>query len=171
MAHLFTDKFEAANIAVLTVSDTRTEETDTSGGYLVEALTQAGHQLADKKIVVDDKYKIRAIVSQWIANDDVQVILTTGGTGFTDRDTTPEAVSVLFDKTIEGFGEMFRSISYTEIGNSTIQSRAVGGFANKTVVFCLPGSTGACKTGWTKLIEEQLDSRHRPCNFMPHISK
>jgi len=171
MAHLFTDKFEAANIAVLTVSDTRTEETDTSGGYLVEALTQAGHQLADKKIVVDDKYKIRAIVSQWIANDDVQVILTTGGTGFTDRDTTPEAVSVLFDKTIEGFGEIFRSISYTEIGNSTIQSRAVGGFANKTVVFCLPGSTGACKTGWTKLIEEQLDSRHRPCNFMPHISK
>jgi len=171
MAHLFTDKFEAAKIAVLTVSDTRTEETDTSGGYLVEALTKAGHQLADKKIVVDDKYKIRAIVSEWIANDDVQVILTTGGTGFTDRDTTPEAVSVLFDKTIEGFGEMFRSISYTEIGNSTIQSRAVGGFANKTVVFCLPGSTGACKTGWTKLIEAQLDSRHRPCNFMPHISK
>ena len=171
MSHLFTDKFEAAKIAVLTVSDTRNEETDTSGGYLVEALRSAGHQLADKRIVVDDKYKIRAIVSEWIANDDVQVILTTGGTGFTDRDTTPEAVSVLFDKTIEGFGEMFRSISYTEIGNSTIQSRAVGGFANKTVVFCLPGSTGACKTGWTKLIEAQLDSRHRPCNFMPHISK
>ena len=171
MSHLFTDKFEAAKIAVLTVSDTRTEETDTSGGYLVEALTEAGHQLADKRIVVDDKYKIRAIVSEWIANDDVQVILTTGGTGFTDRDTTPEAVSVLFDKTIEGFGEMFRSISYTEIGNSTIQSRAVGGFANKTVVFCLPGSTGACKTGWTKLIEAQLDSCHRPCNFMPHLSK
>ena len=171
MSHLFTDKFEAAKIAVLTVSDTRNEETDTSGGYLVEALTSAGHQLADKRIVIDDKYKIRAIVSEWIANDDVQVILTTGGTGFTDRDTTPEAVSILFDKTIEGFGEMFRSISYTEIGNSTIQSRAVGGFANKTVVFCLPGSTGACKTGWTKLIEAQLDSRHRPCNFMPHISK
>ena len=171
MSHLFTDKFEAAKIAVLTVSDTRNEETDTSGGYLVEALTSAGHQLADKRIVVDDKYKIRAIVSEWIANDDVQVILTTGGTGFTDRDTTPEAVSILFDKTIEGFGEMFRSISYTEIGNSTIQSRAVGGFANKTVVFCLPGSTGACKTGWTKLIEAQLDSCHRPCNFMPHLSK
>jgi molybdenum cofactor biosynthesis protein B len=161
--------FKPANIAVLTVSDTRTEETDTSGGYLVEALTHAGHKLADKQIVIDDIYKIRAIVSAWIAADNINVILVTGGTGFTSRDTTPQAVSVLFDKQIEGFGELFRHISYLEIGSSTIQSRALAGFANKTVVFCMPGSTGACKTAWAKILEDQLDSRHKPCNFMPHI--
>ena len=163
--------FDPANIAVLTVSDTRTEETDTSGGYLVKALTAAGHKLADKQIVIDDAYKIRAIVSAWIAAENIDVILITGGTGFTARDTTPEAVSVLFDKQIEGFGELFRHISYLEIGTSTIQSRALAGFANKSVIFCMPGSTGACKTAWTKILEEQLDSRHKPCNFMPHIGQ
>ncbi|MDP5253732.1 MULTISPECIES: molybdenum cofactor biosynthesis protein B [unclassified Vibrio] len=161
--------FRAAQIAVLTVSDTRTQETDTSGAYLVEALTQAGHQLVDKKIVIDDKYHIRACVSQWIADDNIHAILITGGTGFTERDTTPEALSPLFDKTVEGFGEVFRAVSYQEIGTSTIQSRALAGFANKTVIFAMPGSTGACKTAWTKIIAEQLDASHRPCNFMPHV--
>ncbi len=160
-----------ANIAVLTVSDTRTEETDTSGGYLVDALKSAGHQLAAKNIVIDDVYKIRAVVSAWIADEVIDVILITGGTGFTVRDTTPEAVSVLFDKGIEGFGELFRAISYQEIGTSTVQSRAIGGFANKTAIFCMPGSTNACRTAWSKILIEQLDSTHRPCNFMPHIGQ
>ncbi|RXJ73551.1 molybdenum cofactor biosynthesis protein B [Veronia nyctiphanis] len=163
------NQFRPANIAVLTVSDTRNEETDTSGGYLVDALKEAGHSLADKQIVVDDIYKIRAIISQWIASDDVQVVMITGGTGFTSRDSTPEAIKPLFDKEVEGFGELFRAISYQEIGTSTIQSRAVGGFANNTVIFGMPGSTGACRTGWTKIIREQLDASHKPCNFMPHL--
>ncbi len=163
--------FKAANIAVLTVSDTRNEETDTSGGYLVEALTAAGHQLADKQIVIDDRYKIRALVAAWIADEQIEAILITGGTGFTERDSTPEAVSVLFDKQVEGFGELFRQLSYLEIGTSTIQSRALAGFANKTVIFCMPGSTGACKTAWTKIIAEQLNSQHKPCNFIPHIGQ
>lgn len=171
MSHLASKEFKAANIAVLTVSDTRNEETDTSGGYLVEALTEAGHYLADKQIVIDDLYQIRAVVSTWIACNDIDAILITGGTGFTDRDTTPEAVSVLFDKQVEGFGELFRQLSYSEIGSSTIQSRALAGFANKTVIFCMPGSTGACKTAWIKIIAEQLNSQHKPCNFIPHISK
>jgi molybdopterin adenylyltransferase len=162
--------FHPANIAVLTVSDTRTEESDTSGGYLAEQLTLAGHHLADKKIVVDDKYQIRAVVSQWIADSTIQAILITGGTGFTSRDTTPEALIPLFDKEVEGFGELFRMISFQEIGTSTIQSRAVAGFANHTVVFAMPGSTGACRTAWTNIIEQQLDSSHKPCNFMPHLS-
>lgn len=161
--------FKAARLAVLTVSDTRNEETDTSGRFLAEALVADGHTLVDKKIVIDDKYKIRAIVSQWIADENVQGVLITGGTGFTERDTTPEAVQPLFDKAIEGFGELFRAVSFQEIGTSTIQSRAVGGFANKTVVFCMPGSTGACKTGWNSILREQLNNSHRPCNFMPHI--
>jgi molybdenum cofactor biosynthesis protein B len=169
MSHLSTKEFTPAKIAVLTVSDTRNEETDTSGGYLAQALQDAGHILADKKIVIDDPYKIRAIVSTWIADDDIESVLITGGTGFTSRDTTPEAVSVLFDKQVEGFGELFRHVSYQEIGSSTIQSRAIAGFANKTVIFCMPGSTGACKTGWTKILVEQLNSQHKPCNFMPHI--
>lgn len=162
-------QFEPANIAVLTVSDTRTEETDTSGAYLVDALKTAGHNLMAKEIVIDDKYKIRAVVSDWIADEAINVILVTGGTGFTARDTTPEAVSILFDKQIEGFGELFRQVSYEEIGTSTIQSRALGGFANRTVIFCMPGSTNACKTAWTKILQAQLDSRSKPCNFMPHI--
>ena len=162
-------QFEPANIAVLTVSDTRTEQDDTSGGYLVDALKAAGHNLMAKEIVIDDKYKIRAVVSDWIADEAISVILITGGTGFTARDTTPEAVSILFDKQIEGFGELFRHVSYQEIGTSTIQSRALGGFANRTVIFCMPGSTNACKTAWTKILQAQLDSRSKPCNFMPHI--
>jgi len=169
MSHLSTKAFKAAKIAVLTVSDTRNEETDTSGGYLALALQQAGHLLADKKIVIDDLYKIRAIVSTWIADSEIEAVLITGGTGFTSRDTTPEAVAVLFDKQVEGFGELFRHVSYQEIGSSTIQSRALAGFANKTVIFCMPGSTGACKTAWSKIIVEQLNSQHKPCNFMPHI--
>ncbi|WP_442490175.1 molybdenum cofactor biosynthesis protein B [Halomonas litopenaei] len=152
-------------VAVLTVSDTRTEDTDRSGQALVQRLEAAGHQLADKQIVIDDIYRIRAVVSGWIADPDVQVILTTGGTGFTGRDSTPEAVSALLDKRIEGFGELFRQLSYQEIGSSTVQSRCLGGMANHTVVFCLPGSTGACRTAWDGILAEQLDSRHRPCNF------
>ncbi|HEY5716515.1 MAG TPA: molybdenum cofactor biosynthesis protein B [Psychromonas sp.] len=171
MSHLASQTFKAANIAVLTVSDTRNEETDTSGGYLVAALREACHQLADKQIVVDDPYKIRAVVSAWIADDNIEAILITGGTGFTARDTTPEAVSVLFDKQVEGFGELFRQLSYLEIGTSTIQSRALAGFANKTVIFCMPGSTGACKTAWSKIIVEQLNSQQKPCNFIPHLGK
>ncbi|CAM4111249.1 molybdenum cofactor biosynthesis protein B [Vibrio neonatus] len=165
------DDFTPASIAVLTVSDTRTEETDTSGGYLVDQLKATGHKLADKKIVIDDVYKIRAIVSQWIADESVDAILLTGGTGFTARDFTPEALTPLFDKQVEGFGELFRAVSYEEIGTSTIQSRAIGGFANRTVILAMPGSTGACRTAWTRIIKDQLDSRHKPCNFMPHIGK
>ena len=163
-------KFQAANIAVLTVSDTRTEENDTSGGYLAEHAKEAGHNVVDKQIVIDDMYKIRAIVSHWIADDSVQAIMITGGTGFTSRDSTPEALKPLFDKEVEGFGELFRQVSYEEIGTSTIQSRAIAGFANHTVIFAMPGSTGACRTGWTKIIKQQMDASHRPCNFMPHLS-
>ena len=159
-------QFIPLNIAVLTVSDTRTEETDKSGKTLVQRLTDAGHRLAEKVIVPDDVYKIRAIVARWIAQDDVQVVVTTGGTGITGRDTTPEAVKPLLDKEIEGFGEMFRNISYEEIKTSTLQSRAVAGVANATFIFCLPGSSGACQTGWDKLIQQQLDYRTRPCNLV-----
>jgi molybdenum cofactor biosynthesis protein B len=164
-------KFVPANIAVLTVSDTRTEENDTSGRYLVENLQEAGHTLADKKIVIDDIYQIRAVVSQWVADESVQAVMITGGTGFTSRDSTPEALVPLFDKQVEGFGELVRAVSYEEIGTSTIQSRAIAGFANHTVIFAMPGSTGACRTGWTKIIKQQLDASHRPCNFMPHLTK
>lgn len=160
---------QALNIAVLTVSDTRTEETDTSGRYLQNAASEAGHKVLQKEIVIDDKFKIRAVVSNWIASEDIQVVLITGGTGFTARDTTPEAMSALFDKNIEGFGELFRHISYTEIGTSTVQSRALGGMANGTAIFCMPGSTGACKTAWTGILKEQLNSTHRPCNFAIHL--
>ncbi|WFM69714.1 molybdenum cofactor biosynthesis protein B [Halomonas sp. CKK8] len=153
------------SIAVLTISDTRNEETDRSGQALVERLTSAGHTLHEKRIVPDDVYRIRAVVAGWIAEPDAQVILTTGGTGFTGRDSTPEAVSVLLDKQIEGFGELFRHLSWQEIGSSTVQSRCLGGLANATVVFCLPGSTGACRTAWDGILAEQLDSRHKPCNF------
>jgi len=153
------------SIAVLTISDTRTEQTDRSGQALVERLTAAGHRLADKRIVPDDVYRIRAEVSAWIADPEIQVVLTTGGTGFTGRDSTPEAVSVLLDKRIEGFGELFRQLSWQEIGSSTVQSRCLGGLANATVLFCLPGSTGACRTAWDGILAEQLDSRHKPCNF------
>lgn len=159
------------NIAVLTVSDTRDEETDTSGRFLADAVSEAGHNLLEKRIVIDDKYQLRAVVSRWVASQDVQVVITTGGTGFTARDTTPEALSVLFDKHIEGFGELFRAVSYEEIGTSTVQSRALGGMANRTAIFCLPGSTGACRTGWSRILKEQLDASHRPCNFVDHLKK
>lgn len=159
------------NIAVLTISDTRSEETDTSGQYLIEAVTEAGHRIADKKIVVDDVYKIRAVTSAWIADENIHAIVTTGGTGFSGRDSTPEAMSVLFDKHVEGFGEVFRAISLEEIGVSTIQSRALAGLANNTVIFCVPGSTGACKTAWNNIIEKQLNSAYRPCNFVGHLTE
>jgi molybdenum cofactor biosynthesis protein B len=169
MGHAVSD-FKPANIAVLTVSDTRTEENDTSGQYFVDQLKEAGHNLADKKIVIDDVYQLRAAVSQWIADENVQAILITGGTGFTTRDSTPEALLPLFDKEVEGFGELFRLVSFEEIGTSAIQSRAFAGMANHTVIFAVPGSTGACKTAWTKIIKQQLDASHRPCNFMPHLT-
>ncbi len=170
MSHAATD-FVPLNIAVLTVSDTRNEETDTSGRSLVDNLQSAGHHLVEKQIVIDDKYDIRAILSRWIADKNVQVVLVTGGTGFTGRDITPEAVAPLFDKTIEGFGELFRQVSFNEIGTSTIQSRALAGMANKTLIFCMPGSTNACRTAWDHIIQSQLDSRHKPCNFVPHLRR
>lgn len=156
----------ALKVAVLTVSDTRSQETDTSGAFLEEALREAGHEIADRQIVIDDVYQLRAIVSQWIADPEVEVILTTGGTGFSGRDSTPEALAPLFDKTIDGFGEVFRSLSHTEIGSSTVQSRALAGLANGTVIFCMPGSTGACRTAWEGVLRDQLDSEHKPCNFV-----
>ena len=159
-------EFIPLNLAVLTVSDSRTEADDKSGQTLVSLLEKDGHRTADKQIVTDDRYQIRAMVSKWIADPDVQAIVTTGGTGLTGRDGTPEAVAPLFDKVIDGFGEMFRVLSYDLIGTSTLQSRAVAGVANGTFIFCLPGSTGACKDGWTKLISAQLDYRTRPCNLV-----
>ena len=160
---------ESLAIAILTVSDTRNLDTDTSGQYLVDAVTEAGHSVADRQLVIDDIYQQRAIVSAWIADPAVEAILVTGGTGFTGRDSTPEALSVLFDKTVDGFGELFRYLSFQEIGTSTIQSRALAGFANRTVIFCLPGSTGACKTAWQGIIRSQLDASFKPCNFVGHL--
>jgi molybdopterin adenylyltransferase len=159
-------EFIPLNIAVLTISDSRNEETDKSGKRLVELLEQQGHELHEKKIVPDDIYQIRSIVSQWIADEQVQVVLTTGGTGVTGRDGTPEAVSILFDKVIDGFGETFRTISFEQIKTSTIQSRAIAGVANATYIFCMPGSMGACVTAWDELIRMQLDYRTRPCNLV-----
>lgn len=166
MAQTSERDFIPLNIAVLTVSDTRTEDNDTSGRVLVERATAAGHRLAEKRIVRDDVYRIRAAVSAWIADPDLHVVLTTGGTGVTGRDGTPEAVAPLLDKQIEGFGEVFRWLSYADIKTSTIQSRAIAGVANATYVFCLPGSSGACRTGWDQLIAAQLDYRTRPCNLV-----
>ena len=163
--------FTPLNIAILTVSDSRTMDQDTSGQYLVDQLTQAGHLLADRELIKDDIYQIRAVISRWIADPKVHVVITTGGTGFYIRVCIPEAVSVLFDKNIDGFGEMFRLISKEDIGMSTIQSRAVAGMANNTAIFCLPGSTGACRTGWEDILKDQLDSRTRPCNFVPHLMR
>lgn len=160
------DVFTPVRIAVLTLSDSRTEDTDTSGRLLAESLTAAGHRLAEKRILPDDKYRIRALLSQWIADPDITAVISTGGTGLTGRDVMPEAVRPLLDKEIEGFGEVFRWLSYEEIKTSTIQSRALAGVANGTLIFCLPGSTGACRLGWEKLIAPQLDSRHRPCNLI-----
>jgi molybdopterin adenylyltransferase len=159
-------QFLPINIAVLTVSDSRDESTDKSGRLLVERVARAGHRLAEKAIVPDDVYQIRAIVSRWIADAAVQAVITTGGTGVTGRDGTPEAVRPLLDKVIEGFGETFRAISYPQIRTSTVQSRALAGVANGTYVFCVPGSSGACATAWDELIEAQLDLRTRPCNLV-----
>jgi molybdenum cofactor biosynthesis protein B len=159
-------EFLPLHIAVLTVSDSRTEETDKSGRTLVERLQGAGHRLAEKAIEPDDIYRLRATISRWIADPEIQVVITTGGTGITGRDGTPEAIAPLLDKVIEGFGEMFRSLSYQQIGASTLQSRALAGVANRTYLFCLPGSTGACKDGWDQLIVHQLDYRTQPCNLV-----
>lgn len=161
--------FVPLNIAVLTVSDTRNLDTDTSGQLLVDRLLEAGHQLAARVLLKDDLYRIRAQVATWIAEDEVQVVLITGGTGFTARDSTPEAVQCLLDKQVDGFGELFRQVSVADIGTSTIQSRALAGLANGTLVCCVPGSTNACRTAWDRLLVEQLDNRHRPCNFVPHL--
>jgi len=161
-------QFTRLNIAVLTISDSRDEATDSSGKYLADELQKAGHHLVEKKIVIDDIYLLRACVSFWVANSDVDAILCTGGTGFTQRDNTPEALTPLFDRQIDGFGELFRQLSYADIGTSTVQSRAIAGIANQTLIFCMPGSTGACKMAWQGILKEQLDSRHGPCNFVPH---
>lgn len=158
-------EFVALNIAVLTVSDTRTDATDTSGRLLVDRLEAAGHHLHEKVICPDDVYELRAQVSRWIADDRPDVVITTGGTGLTGRDVTPQAIKVLFDRRIDGFGEMFRVLSYEAIGASTLQSRALAGVAKATFIFCLPGSSGACADGWDKLIAEQIDARTRPCNL------
>jgi molybdenum cofactor biosynthesis protein B len=158
-------------IAVLTVSDTRTLENDTSGQFLCDALQASGHRLQARLIEIDDMYRLRAVVSAWIADPEVEVILMTGGTGFTTRDSTPEAILPLLDTEITGFGELFRHLSYADIGTSTVQSRAVGGVANNTLVFCMPGSTGACRTAWEGILEQQLDINFRPCNFAELLKK
>lgn len=165
------NEFIPVNIAVLTISDSRSETDDVSGKLLRDRLLAAGHQLADQEIVRDDVYQIRALVSKWIADPAIHVVLTTGGTGLTGRDGTPEAVKILFDKSIDGFGELFRQISYGIIKSSTIQSRAIAGVANGTFIFCLPGSSGACKTAWDDILLAQLDARHKPCNFVDLIPR
>jgi molybdenum cofactor biosynthesis protein B len=158
-------EFVPLGLCVLTVSDTRTLAEDGSGQFLVEALAQAGHRLVERALLPDDKYQLRALVSRWIADEAVDGILVTGGTGFTGRDSTPEALEPLLDKRMPGFGEMFRVLSFDEIGTSTLQSRAFAGLANATFLFCLPGSTSACRTAWDRLIRAQLDATTRPCNL------
>lgn len=157
---------QSLSIAILTISDTRTFENDRSGDYLVKAVSQSGHRLQDRQRVQDNRYAIRAIVSQWIVDPSIQVILTTGGTGIAPRDTTPEALLPLLDQELPGFGELFRWLSYEEIGCATLQSRSFGGIANGTLLFCLPGSTGACRTAWEKILQHQLHSETSPCNFV-----
>lgn len=167
-------EFVALNLAVLTISDSRTLQEDVSGQLLVDALTQAGHHCAHRALVKDDKYQIREVVSRWIADASVNAVLTTGGTGITGRDGTPEAVKPLLDKEIEGFGEMFRVLSYEDIASSTLQSRALSGVANSTFIFVLPGSSSACKLAWEKIINAQLDNRTMPCNLvmlMPRLDE
>ena len=166
--------FKPVNIAVLTVSDTRTPETDKSGDTLVERLQRDGHTLADRAIVIDDIELIRSHVRKWIDDPAIEVVITTGGTGVTGRDVTPEALEAVQEKAIPGFGELFRWLSYQTIGTSTVQSRACAGVARGTYIFCLPGSTGAVKDGWDGILKDQLDSRHRPCNFvelMPRLTE
>lgn len=163
--------FKPLNISVLTVSDTRTDSSDKSGKLLAERLCQVGHVLYEKDIVKDDIYMIRLVVSGWVAEPNVDAILITGGTGVTGRDGTPEAVEVLFDKKLDGFGEVFRQLSYDEIGTSSVQSRAIAGVANTTYIFCMPGSAGACSLAWDQLIVKQLDYRTRPCNLVELIPR
>jgi molybdopterin adenylyltransferase len=166
--------FVAVRIAVLTVSDTRTAQDDRSGNILVERLEGAGHQLAARAIAPDDVDAIRTIVRGWIANPEIDVIITTGGTGFTGRDVTPEALEPLFEKRMDGFSWAFHQISFGKIGTSTVQSRATAGVAGATYIFCLPGSPGACKDAWDGILVLQLDYRHRPCNFveiMPRLDE
>lgn len=166
--------FVPLNIAILTISDTRTLETDSSGQILVDQLSSSGHKLYQRQLVPDNIYQIRAVLSQWIADKDVNVIITTGGTGVTGRDGTPEAVIPLLDKQLDGFGEVFRMLSFQEIKTSTVQSRAIAGVANGCYIFCLPGSGSACRTAWESLIREQLDARTRPCNLvqlMPRLKE
>ena len=165
------DAFKPLHIAILTVSDSRGPEEDTSGQYLTDQANAAGHRVLARRLLPDDVYLIRALIAHWVADSSVQVVLITGGTGFHERDSTPEAVRPLLDKTIDGFGEEFRRLSAEDIGSSTIQSRAFGGLSNHTVIFCLPGSTGACTLGWEKILREQLDSRHRPCNFAALVNR
>ena len=153
-------------IAILTVSDTREKDDDTSGELLIRFAREAGHRVADRQIVADDTYQLRAVVSRWIADPEIQVVIANGGTGITGRDVTPSAIRPLLDKEIEGFGELFRMISYEEIGTSSLQSRALAGVANATVIFCVPGSPNACETAWTRLIRYQLDIEHKPCNLV-----
>ena len=170
MAHVHADAaFVPLGMAVLTVSDTRGFDEDGSGDLLSERLAEAGHDLVERRIVPDDIYRIRAVVSEWVARDDVLAILVNGGTGFTVRDTTPEALTPLFDKAIDGYGELFRQLSFATIGSSTIQSRAVAGVANRTLIFAMPGSPRACATAWDGIINAQLDARTRPCNFVAMV--
>lgn len=175
MAHVHAQTpFVPLGIAVLTVSDTRGFDEDGSGDLLSALLTDAGHMLVERHIVPDDIYRIRAVVSKWVVRDDIQVVLVNGGTGFTARDTTPEALAPLFDKAIDGYGELFRHLSLADIGTSTVQSRAVAGVIDRTLVFAMPGSPKACATAWDGILVEQLDARTRPCNFVamviPHDS-
>ena len=168
------DNFVPLILCVLTVSDSRTSANDSSGDYLSQAIAEAGHQLHQRLLVADNRYRIRAVISEWIADERVQGVIVTGGTGFTGRDSTPEAIAPLLDKQMPGFGEMFRVLSFDEIGTATLQSRAFAGLANNTFVFCLPGSTSACRTAWGKLIRAQLDAGTRPCNLaglMPRLKE
>ena len=164
-------EFVPLNLAVLTVSDSRTLDTDSSGQFLVDALLAAGHHLHERKLLRDDRYAVRAQVAAWIADTGVHGVLITGGTGFTGRDSTPEAVLPLLDKEMPGFGELFRAISFEEIGTASLQSRAFAGLSNQTFIFALPGSTSACKTAWEKILHAQLDARTRPCNLVGLIPR
>ena len=166
-----TAEFSALTVAILTVSDKHPLASDPSGDWLKEAVSEAGHQVLDRAIVPDNRYRIRAVVSSWIASTDMQVVLINGGTGFNSKNSTPEALLPLFDREIEGFGELFRMVSFEDIGTSTLQSRAVGGIANQTLILAVPGSTSACQLAWERIIQDQLDARTRPCNFVSHVKK
>ncbi len=163
--------FVPLSISLLTISDTRNIDNDTSGDLLVSLIKESGHNLFDRKIVKDNIFEIRSIVSKWIASETINVVITTGGTGITGKDGTPEAIEVLLDKKIDGFGEFFRYLSFNDIGTSSLQSRAIAGVANSTFIFSLPGSTNACKTAWEKIISFQLDSRTSPCNLAELIPR